>query len=153
VPRLAVIAFALVALVAAAAATAATPTQYRAQVNALCRSYTPKMKVQEAAMSRAGTNNEPQAYGVALGKLLVLQLAEDKRIEATPVPAALKTTMAPLLARLKKADALVREALVAAANGDTATMLTDLRTLANLAKPLNRLFDAAGLRDCGSKQT
>jgi hypothetical protein len=151
-PRIALIA-AAVALVAAAAASAATPAQYRTQVNALCRSYTPKMKVQEAAMTRAQKNNQAVAYGVALGKLLVLQLAEDRGIEAKPVPAALKTTMTPILTRLKKADALIHEALIAATNGDSATMLSDLRSLLTLGKPMNRLFDAAGLRDCGSNQT
>jgi len=66
------------ALLAATAATAAlTPTQYRAKVNAMCRSYTPKMKAQERAMTAAQKANKPQDYGVALGKLLVYTLQED----------------------------------------------------------------------------
>jgi hypothetical protein len=150
-PRVALIA-AAVALVAAAAASAATPAQYRTQVNALCRSYTPKMKAQAAAMARAQKDNQPTAYFLALGKLLGLTLAEDRQIETTPVPAALKTTIAPIVARLKRADALVREAIVAASNGDTATMTSDLQALARMAKPVNTLLDKAGLRDCGSNQ-
>jgi hypothetical protein len=143
----------LVALVAATAASAATPAQYRAHVNAICRGFTPKMKVQEAALKRAQTNKDAYAYGVALGKLLVLQLAEDKRIEATPVPAPLRTTMTPIIARLEKADVLIRKTLRDAAAGNSTAMVTDLKALLATGKPLNGMLDRAGLRDCGSNQS
>jgi hypothetical protein len=144
---------AVVALAAAAAADAATPAQYRAHVNAVCRSYTPRLKVQETAMTQAQKNQQSVAYLVALGKLLGLTLAQDREIEATPVPAALKATMTPILTRLKQADVLIRQIVVASSQGDSATMIAELRKLISLGKPMNRLLDAAGLRDCGSNQT
>ena len=147
-------AFSLVVLLAVtvATATAATPTQYRVRVNGICRSYTPTGKVLEAQMTKAENAKDYVAWGVALGKLLVLNLAQDSRIEAVPVPTALKTKLAPILARLKKIDAHTRTALADARAGKSQALLSELLTIGELAKPLNKQLDAAGLRDCGSNQ-
>jgi len=142
------------ALLAATAATAAlTPTQYRAKVNAMCRSYTPKMKAQERAMTAAQKANKPQDYGVALGKLLVYTLQEDAKLESTPVPTTLHAQLTPIITTLKKADAHIRAAIRAAANGDTNGLATQLKAAGTVASGLNAKLDAAGLRDCGSRQT
>jgi hypothetical protein len=145
---------ALLALVATAAAAAAlTPTQYRANLNAMCRTYTPKMKTQERAMTAAQKAGNGQAYGVALGKLLVYTLQEDAKIESTAVPAALRTQMAPIVTTLKKADFHIRAAIRAAVNGDAKGLAAQLKAAGTVASGLNAKLDAAGLRDCGSRQT
>jgi hypothetical protein len=142
------------ALIAATAATAAlTPTQYRAKLNAMCRGYTPKMKAQEHAMTAAQQANDPQSYGVALGKLLVYTLQEDAKIESTAVPTAMRTQMTPIITTLKKADAHIRAAIQDAVNNDAQGLTTELKAAGNVAKGLNAKLDAAGLRDCGSRQT
>ena len=143
--------FALLAASVAAAAT--TPTQYRSAVNAMCRSYTPKMKAQENAMTAAKKANDGQAYGVALGKLLVLQLGEDSKFESAAIPAALRPTITPIVATFKKVDVHLRAAIVAAANGDGKGMVAQLTAAATAGSSLNKKLDAAGLRDCGSNQT
>src|SRR5438067_6680440 len=100
-PRMKLLALvSLVALLAVGAASAATPTQYRAKVNAICRGYTPTAKILESQMTKAQAANDAVAWGVALGKLLVLDLAQHSRIQAIAVPAALRTKMAPILTRM-----------------------------------------------------
>ena len=144
----------LVALLAASAATAATtPTQYRARVNAICRSYTPRLKALETTMTKAEKAKDSTALGVALGKFLVLGLAQDVQVEAQPVPTALRPQMTPILTLLKKIDGHIRAALRAAVAGNATGMSAQLTTVTTLAKPLNVKLDAAGLRDCGSNQT
>jgi hypothetical protein len=136
----------------AAPAPAATPAAYRTQLNALCRSYTPKLKRLETKLAAALKANEPRAYGVYLGQALVLAIDEDVRIERTPVPAALRTRMAPIVRQLKLADGAARRALADAVRGDSQGMVAELRTIANLSPSLNTRLDRAGLRDCGSNQ-
>ena len=144
----------LASLVAAGTAVAAlTPAQYRTKLNTLCRGYTPRLKVQEHAMTAAQKAKDGQAYGIALGKLLVLSLAEDARIETTAVPAAMLTEMTPIITTLKKADAHIRAALRDAVNGDAKGMAAQLTAAGTVGKGLNAKLDAAGLRDCGSNQT
>jgi hypothetical protein len=141
------------ALLAVGAASAATPAAYRAQVNGICRSYTPTGKKLEAAMKQAETKKDYRAYGVALGELLILNLSQDRRIEAVPVPRPLKAQMRPILARLKKIDAHTNLALLRARQGNSKGLAAELNAIAKLAKPLNAQLDKAGLRDCGSNQS
>ncbi|MFL5955507.1 MAG: hypothetical protein ACJ76I_15515 [Gaiellaceae bacterium] len=144
----------LASLVAASAAVAAlTPSQYRATLNGVCRGYTPKINAQERAMTAAKKANDGHAYGAAFGKLLVLTLAEDSKLESIPVPLSLRATMTPIFAALKKADMHIRVAIFDAGTGDTKGMAAQLTAAASVAKGLNAKLDAAGLRDCGSHQT
>jgi hypothetical protein len=143
---------ALIALLVASAATASTPAQYRTKVNSICRTYTPTFKKYEAAMTQAQKANDQQAYGIALGKLLVLTLVEDARIEKEPIPTALRTQMTPIVTRFKKIDLHVRAALAAAQANDPTGMTTQLKAATTIGAGFNAKLDAAGLRDCGSNQ-
>ena len=140
-------------LLSATAATAATPVQYRSTLNGVCRSYTPKLKALQTSMNKAAKANNPKQYGIALGHFLVLALAQDVRLEAQPVPAALRSTMTPILTLLKKIDAHDRLAIAAAEKGDGKGLVSHLNAIGKLAGPLNPEFDAAGLKDCGSNQS
>jgi hypothetical protein len=138
-----------VALLAATAASAATPAQYKAKVNGVCRGFTPEFKKLEQNLEQAkGATNQRVAWGA----LLIIAIAQDKQIEAVPVPAALKATMAPILVRLKLIDVQANAAANAAKTGNTKSMLAHLDKLGALSTPLNKWFDAAGLSYCGSKQ-
>ena len=141
------------ALTVLASATAATPAAYRAQVNGICAPYTPKVKQLKAQLTAAQKAQDGRAYGVALGQMIALQLAEDARIERVPVPPALATQMGRILTRLKAIDAHLRLTLSAAIAGNTTRLVSELQTVTRLAKPVNTWFDAAGLRECGSKQS
>lgn len=146
-----------VAVVAVSAACAiAAPsnlTQYRSQVNALCRSYTPRLKRAEAAIVAAQKAGDAHTVAFQLGVLIGASLAEGIRVEATPVPADARTVMAKPLRLLRLVDSRARSMLQAAAAGDQATFVSEAATLQRVGAALNQAFDAAGLRDCGSNQT
>jgi hypothetical protein len=143
---------AVIALLVASTATASTPAQYRAKVNSICRSYTPTLNKFEAEMTQSEKANNQQAYGIALGKLLVLGLVQDARIEKEPIPTALHAQMTPIITRYKKIDLHVRAALAAAQANDPKGMTTQLNVATTIAAGFNAKLDAAGLRDCGSNQ-
>jgi hypothetical protein len=149
----ALLAACVAALTVLASATAATPAAYRARVNAICAPYTPQVKALARQLDAANKAQDGQAYGIALGKLIVLQLAEDRKIEAVPVPASLHVTMTRILTRLKQIDSHLRKSLTDAMAGDNAGLVAELKTVSQLTKPLNGWLDAAGLRECGSKQS
>jgi hypothetical protein len=149
----AIILTAALGVVAPSAASAQTPAGYRAQLNRLCRGYTPKLRADEKAMQKAAKAKDGKAYGYALGHYLALALAEDRQIESTPVPAAMRRQMTPILRLFRTADGHIRTALRKAATGDTRGMLAKLAEIAKLAGPLNARLDRAGLRDCGSNQS
>jgi hypothetical protein len=142
----------VVGLLTCGAATAATPAQYRAHLNAICRGYTPKLKQLGNAMTKAQQANDAKAYGIALGKSLVLALAQEQQLEHVAVPAPLRAQMTPIFTSLKKVDAHVRTAIAAAKAGDSKKLFAELDAAQPLIAPLNAKLDAAGLRDCGSNQ-
>jgi len=148
-------AIAAVAVLVPAAAAAATPSPaaYRARVNALCRGYTPGLGQAKASLSKAQKANDAHGVGLALGRLLALGLAEDAKIESTPVPSAMRAQMAPILSRLKTIDVHARAAVSKAAAGDVNGLSAELTAIGRLGSGLNKRIDAAGLRDCGSNQS
>lgn len=154
--RLGVFGTTLAVVATSAACATAAPlnlTQYRSQVNALCRSYTPRMKRAEAAMLAAQKAGDAHKAAFQLGVVLGISLVEGTRLEATPVPADALTIMAKPLRLLALVDSHGRTMLQAALAGDRATFLSEAATLRRVSPPLNHAFDAAGLRDCGSNQT
>jgi hypothetical protein len=139
--------------VADSAASSGDAAAYRNRVNRICRSYTPKMKKLQTdalAAKRAGDNRR---LAFTVGLSFGLALREDKEIESVPVPSELQRLMAPRLRALKTADATIRRFLAAVRVGDQAGAVAALRKIETLARPLNAMFDSAGLRDCGSNQT
>ncbi len=140
-------------VVAPSAASAQTPSGYRAQLNGLCRSYTPKFRTDRKAMQTASKAKDWKAFGYALGHYLALALAQDRRIESTPVPSAMRAQMTPILRLLRTADGHARLALRKGAMGDGPGMIAELDKISKLAQPLDGRLDRAGLRDCGSNQS
>src|SRR5436305_2415226 len=71
------------ALVAASAASAADAnfSTYRAHVNGICRSFTPKLKNLEADMAKAQRARNLQRYAYDFGTILGLNLAQGTRVE------------------------------------------------------------------------
>jgi hypothetical protein len=154
--RAGVLATALLSVaVVATAAVAATANfaQYRTKVNALCRSYTPRIKRVEATMTAAQRAGNNRKVAEELGVLIGISLAEGTRVERVPVPADGQKRMAKPLRLLRSADTHARKLLTAAAAGNQAGVVTELTALDSASAPLNRAFDAVGLRDCGSNQS
>ena len=143
------------ALVAGAqtAAAAQTPTSYRAHLNAICRSYTPKLKAGQQTMRAALKANHAKVFGAALADVMRLTLEQDAKIRRTPVPVALRAQMAPILRLFRTADIHVRLAAAHGSDGNVRGVLAELQEVAKVTPALNRRLDRAGLRDCGSNQT
>ena len=154
-PRRIPIIAAVAGLVLAAAAGAATPgpAAYRSQLNALCRSYTPSLRKANADLVKTEKTKNDRAIDIALDTLIKLDLAQDAKIEGTPVPTALRTQMTPILSTLRVIDGHARSAIAKAVSGDGVGMAAELDKIGPLAKTLNKRLDAAGLRDCGSNQS
>jgi hypothetical protein len=145
---------ACVALAGAASASAApaNAAAYTAQVNAICRSFTPTLKQVESDMLKAKRAGDQHRYGYDLGVMLALTLKEGLRVEQTPVPADARAKMATPLRQLHAVDLALRRTIAAAVQADAQAFTLEAKKLATVGAPLNRSFDAAGLRDCGSNQ-
>jgi len=135
------------------ASSAQTPSAYRGKLNAVCRSYTPRFRADWKKMAKAAKAKDYQAYGYTLGHALLLMLKEDAAIERTPVPAPMRTQMAPILRLLMMADRHAVLALTKARGGDNKGFIAEVDALTKMTGPLNKLLDGAGLRDCGSNQS
>jgi hypothetical protein len=144
----------LAALLAASSATAeSTPANYRAALNGVCRYYTPKFKVVEARMKHAEATKNAHAVGEAVGEAIGLALYQDHQLETIPVPSVLAANMRPILALMHKVDTHARRAVVRATYADVKGMVSELKIVGRISAPLDKMFDAEGLRDCGSNQT
>jgi hypothetical protein len=75
------------------------------------------------------------------------------QVEKTRVPADAAARMARPLRLLHNVDIQLRKIVATAVAGDLAGVLAQVAPLEKLAGPLNRSFDAVGLRDCGSNQS
>jgi hypothetical protein len=145
---------AVTALVAALGAPAAEANfaAYRAHVNGICRSYTPRFKNLEADMAKAKRAGDLHRYAYDFGTILGLTLAQGVRVEKTTVPADGRAKMAGPLRLLHAVDAQLRRTLAAATAGDQKGFAAQLTKLSKISAPLNHRFDAVGLQDCGSRQ-
>jgi hypothetical protein len=143
---------AALAVLALGTSTAAGATTYQSRVNALCRSYTPRLTAAAAQMQKARAAGDAHTSAYYLGVVLGLSLSEGRKVEATPVPAALEPRMARMLRLLHSADTTLQTLLRRAVAGDAAGFQAGAATLDKLGPSLNAAFDAAGLRDCGSNQ-
>jgi hypothetical protein len=150
---LAVIVALALGAVAPSAAAAQSPSGYRAQLNRVCRSYTPKLKRDSAKMRKAANARDAEAFGAALGHAIRLILTQDAYIENAPVPTAMRAEMKPILQLFRTADGHLRRAVRLGISHDVRGMLAEFNQVAKLTPSLNRRLDRAGLRDCGSNQT
>jgi len=146
------LAAAALVLLALGTSTAAGATTYQSRVNALCRSYTPRLDAAAAKLKTARAAGDVHTSAYYLGVILGLALSEGQKIEATPVPASLKPRMARPLRLLHTADTTLHTALARAVAGDATGFQAAAVTLDRLGPGLNAALDAAGLRDCGSNQ-
>jgi hypothetical protein len=136
-----------------ASASPGAAAAYRTRVNSICRTYTPKMKKVQADALRARRAGDTRRLAFAIGLGFGLALREDGEIERVPVPSELQRLMAPRLRALRAADGYIRRFLTSIRTGDRAAAVAALNKIGVLARPLNAMFDSAGLRDCGSNQT
>ena len=125
---------------------------YRAQVNAICRSFTPTFTRIETDMAAAKRAGDAHRYAYDVGVMLALSLKESIRIEKAPVPPDARQRMAAPLSLVHASELQLRRTIAAAVNADAQAFATESKKLARVAAPLNKIFDGVGLRDCGSNQ-
>jgi len=133
-----------------AMAAPANLQQYRVQVNALCRSYTPAMNREDAeATAYARSGNGPKALS-ALGVEFGLFLQLSARIRAVGVPPDGRTMMTRPLRLLRTLTAYAEKAGQASRAYNITAFHSDLTSFLSIAATLNAAFDTVGLQDCGS---
>jgi hypothetical protein len=137
----------------AAPGESANAVAYRNHVNAICRSYTPGIRAAEAEMQTAQAAGEVHGYAYAVGVLVGITYRQGIRVEKTPVPTDAAARIARPLRLLHSLDIQLRKIVATAIAGDLAGVLAQVAPLEKLAGPLNKAFDAVGLRDCGSNQS
>jgi hypothetical protein len=142
----------LLAGAAATTASAATPVQYRAKLNAICRSFTPRLRDTQATMAAATVSRRTKRFESALRRYLLLSLRQNHQLEGIPVPASLQTQMKPLFTQMKKVDPHIRKALLHSRAGHVTATRSQLKTMSKIGQTLPGQLDAAGLLDCGSNQ-
>jgi hypothetical protein len=126
---------------------------YRATLNRVCRSYTPRMKTAAARLRQARAEGDAHAFAYEFGVLLGASYAEGLILERTPVPTDLKAQMALPLRLVHQGDAQVHVALKLALAGQIDAAIRATASLSKLNGPTNHALDAVGLRDCGSNQS
>ena len=140
------------AIVLCATAAAATPTAYRAQVNAICRAYTPAFHRLQAQMkhgdedegrprvrARPRSGARPRAPAGPARRGRPGTGGTEAAGDADPHAHAEDRHRGPPRARPRDRRRYER-------HGDAA------EGVSQQTKPLNAMLDAAGLRDCGSNQ-
>jgi hypothetical protein len=144
---------AALAVGAQSAAAAPSPSTYRAQLNRLCRSYTPKLKQDAAKMRQALKAKDARTFGLTLGHTIRLTLAQDAAIERAPIPVAMRAEMHPILGLFLTVDNHLRRAARFGSRGNVRGVLAELQATSAVSPELNRRLDRAGLRGCGSEQS
>jgi hypothetical protein len=131
-----------------ALAAAPAPAGYRAKLDALCRSYTPKLESLDRRMTRAARANEYPVAVDALRRRLMLVLAEDARIAKVPVPDEMRAQVRPLLVLLRTADVHMRRALGKAGAGNDLEFFGEITKLDQVDSKIGKRFDRLGVSEC-----
>jgi hypothetical protein len=142
---------ALVGASNAAARTEADPVAaYKARVNASCRMLTTVQLEHIRAMKPAIAAGDRETATALYGKMISDGYKGTKAIVRVPVPVRARAQMKPILQLLTGALGAIEQALKA--KSDTA-FAASMQKADSLGRRTDPLLDAAGLRDCGSRQT
>ena len=126
---------------------------YKAQLAHICRANTPSLKLYTRRIIDAQANNDVDGTLLNYRLALELGLKQNATIYVVPVPTAAKARMAPILKKLHATDPLVRAAITADKTGNALTLQALIKRINVLGVATNRLFDAYGVPDCGSRQS
>ena len=126
---------------------------YKAQVAAICRANTPSLKLYVRRIVDAQASGDGDATLLNYRLALQLGLKQNAAIYVVPVPAGAKTRMAPILKKLHGQDPLIRAAITTTRNGEAVQLAALVKRIDVLGVAANRLFDAYGIKDCGSRQS
>ena len=117
------------------------------------RATTPSLKLYVRRIVDAQANGDGDATLLNYRLALQLGLKQNAAIYVVRVPAAAKTRMAPILKNLHGQDPLIRAAVAATKTGEALTLQALVKRIDVFGRAANRLFDAYGIKDCGSRQS
>ena len=126
---------------------------YKTHLASICRANTPSLKLYTRRIVEAQANDDVDATLLNYRLALELGLKQSKSIYAVPVPAAARARMAPILKKLHEADPIIRAAIIADKNSEGLQLAALVKRINVLGVATNRLFDAYGIKDCGSRQS
>ena len=148
---LALLAAALTCVSTAGARTEAdTVAAYKARVNAACRQLTAVQLRHIRAMQPAVAAGDTKSATAIYGAMISDGYKGTKALLRLPVPVGVRAQMKPILQLLGSSLGAVEQALRAKSSTAFASSMKKADALGRRADPL---LDAAGLGDCGSKQT
>jgi hypothetical protein len=135
---------------AAARPQADTVAAYKARVNASCRKLTAAQLEHLRAMKPAVAAGDTRTAAAIYGSMIRDGYQGTKTIVRLPVPAGARAQMKPILQLLGGALGAIEQALKATNSTAFTASMKKADTLGRRADPL---LDAAGITDCGSRQT
>lgn len=135
-----------------ATAAPADLQQYRAQVDALCRSYIPEQKREGASLAAAYKAGDNTKLWHETGIIMAVFLQKSSRIQAVVVPPDGQAAMAKPLQLLRTEAVYAHGVIHAYVANDVREMVLELARIAKMTLPLNQAFDAVGLPNCVSNQ-
>ena len=120
---------------------------YRARINASCRTLTILALADIQKMTMAAKSRSSSALGAAYGTLLGHNHTFNKVVLSVPVPPAARAQMLPIR------KILAREVTLVEAGMRSRNFRPAIAAVETDGPFLDRLYDRAGLPDCGSRQT
>ena len=129
-----------------------TPAAYRAELNSWCRTtLAPRAKKVEGSLNRAIAAHSVPAVFAGLTSFIKVVIFYEGHFLATPVPAAMKARMGPVLEEMATAQPTFQNAAAAAHSHDLQALVIEARSVSALSVRYTKKLDAAGLSDCGSR--
>jgi hypothetical protein len=151
ITRLSTMAVVGVALIAGgcSSASASGPTQaaYNAQANAICRTYNAKLTAFGSELSNASS---AQQAASELNAAVALAEQGSAKLKALPKPSGQSSALDQVYAAQEAQVTQLQALATALSQNDTAKVQSIDKALNASNGPLNRQFDAVGLRACGS---
>ena len=108
-------------------------------------------KLTEAAAAVASRDHNEKQFFTAVGTALGLNLLQDRKLLAVPVPAAIAAQMRPILSALEQINKQIQVYINSKPANEKVALAGHAKIYA-MGTHANKLFDRAGLRECGSTQ-
>ena len=128
-------------------ASGPTEATYNAQANAICRTYNAKLTAFGSALSNASS---AQQAASELNAAVALAQQGSAKLKALPKPSAQSSALDQVYAAQDAQVKQLQNLSTALSQNDSAKAQSIDKTLNASNGPLNRQFDAVGLRACGS---
>lgn len=125
-----------------------SPARYQEQLQEWCRPQDARGLKLVRAVDRAVAKRDRRAVLAAIIGYGRWNLAFDEHLESTPVPAAMKARMAPVLELMATADPTIRTVLAGLRTNNGGDVYVGADALGKIFKRVTKDLRSAGLRAC-----